>query len=169
MFNAAGPGPGLLAADVEGEPRVYVQRPPERPIWKDIEGFEPLGTPAPGNGGTLSLPMDALTRDSVILVRAQKEHQAAVNIPSSVQLQQAALILVRPDPNPALKLGVVMDDKRTTGTLEVTGGQPGVYYYVRTKPDGANLACRVTCWRLLCLASTPSRLCPRRRRLGCSS
>ncbi|WP_437316198.1 hypothetical protein [Sorangium sp. So ce385] len=137
VFGAG--GPELLAADVEGEPRVHVRRPPQRPIWEDLDGFTPVGAPVRGNGGTLRLPMSALTRDSVILVRAEKEHQAAVNVSSSVQLQNAALLLVRPDPGVALRLGVVMDGARTTGTLEVAGGQPGVFYHVRREPDGADL------------------------------
>lgn len=138
-FVFSGGGSGLLAVDVEGEPRVYVQRPPEYSIWQDIPGFEPMGAPVPGNGGTLRLPVNGLTRDSVILVRAQKEHQARVNIPSSVQLRQAALVLARPDPRPALRLGVVMAGAQTTGTIEVEGGQPGVFYEVRRDPAGASL------------------------------
>lgn len=136
MFAA---GPGRLAVDVEGAPRVFVQRPSELELWSDLEGFQLVGTPTQGNGGTLRLPVNALTRDSVILVRAQKEHQGRVKVPSSVQLQQAALLLVRPDPRPALKLGVVMAGTQTTGTLEVSGGQQGVFYEVRRDPAGAAL------------------------------
>jgi hypothetical protein len=129
----------LLAVDVAGVPSVYVESPPQQKLWEDLEGFQPVGELTQGNDGTLRLPVNALIRDSVILVRAQKEHQARVNIPSSVQLQQAALLLVRPDPRPALKLGVVMAGAQTTGTLEVAGGQPGVFYQVRSDPAGAAL------------------------------
>jgi hypothetical protein len=130
-----------LGVDVENEARVLVRRPPKHPIWHDIEGFRPIGTAAQGDGATLSLPLDALTRDSVILVQAQKQHRAAgaLSIPSSVQLAEGALILVQPDPKPPLELKVVMDGEHTTGTLDMIGGQPGVFYYVRTKPDGDDL------------------------------
>lgn len=134
VFGAG--GPGLLAVDVEGAPRVYTQRPPLRERWEDFAGFQPVGMPTQGNGGTLRLPLSALTRDSVILVRAQKEHQGRVKVPSAVQLEQAELVLTRPDPRPTLKLGVEMAGTQTTGTLEISGGQPGVFYEVRRDPAG---------------------------------
>lgn len=139
VFNAE--GSELLAVDVKDAPRVYVRRPSLLELWKDLEGFVPVGAMTPGNGGTLSLQVSEVTRDSVILVQAQKDHWARekVNIPSSVQLQQAALLLVRPAPRPALRLGVEMAGAQTTGTLEVSGGQPGVFYEVRSEPAGAPL------------------------------
>ena len=131
---------GLLAADVDGEPRVHVVRPPQPPIWEELDGFRPVGTPVSGNGGALRLPLSPLRDDAVILIRAQKEHrQDAAIIASSVQLAQAALILVRPDPRPAVEVSVVMDGGRTDGTLEITGGQAGVFYEVRRDPDGPPL------------------------------
>ncbi|HZI10645.1 MAG TPA: hypothetical protein VE153_09675 [Myxococcus sp.] len=132
VFTAG--GSELLGVDVEGAPRVHVRSPPVREVWEDLAGFERVGTPAPGNGGLLRLPVNGLKQDSVILVRAQKEHQARVNIPSSVQLEQAALLLVRPNPRPELRLGVELD-----GALEVAGGQPGVFYYVRRETTGEAL------------------------------
>ncbi len=135
VFGA--PVPGLLAADVDGAPRVYVTRPPQRPIWQDGDGFQPAGEAVQGTGGTLHLALPALRDDSVIAVRARKDHrQGAATIPSSVQLAQAALILVRPDPQPALQLAVGIDGARTTGTVDLTGGQPGVYYELRRDADG---------------------------------
>jgi hypothetical protein len=132
--------PGLLAADVDGEPRVYVVRPPQPSTWEELNGFQPVGAPVQGNGGTLRLPLSALRDDSVILIRAQKNHQlGAASIASSAQLAQAALLLVRPDPQPALEVGVVMDGGQTDGTLEITGGQAGVFYQVRRDPDGPTL------------------------------
>jgi hypothetical protein len=134
-FDAA--TPGLVSADVDGEPRVYVVRPPQHPVWQDLEGFQQLGAPVQGNGGTLRLPLSAFRQDSVIVVRARKDHrQGAATLPSSVQLTQAALLLVRPDPQPLLEVGVVMEGARTDGTLELTGGQAGVFYQVRRDPDG---------------------------------
>ena len=137
VFTAG--GTGLLGVNVEGAPRVQVTRPPQRPIWEDLGGFQPVSAPMQGNGGTLRIPVNALTRDSVVLVRAQKEHQPKELPSSSVQLQQAALLLVRPDPRRALRLGVELAGAQTTGTLEVSGGQPGVFYEVRLDPAGAPL------------------------------
>ncbi|HEX8113250.1 MAG TPA: hypothetical protein VF516_36215, partial [Kofleriaceae bacterium] len=135
VFSA--PVPGLLAADVDGAPRVYVTRPPQRPIWQDGDGFQPAGAAVQGTGGTLHLPLPALRDDSVIAVRAHKDHrQGAATLPSSVQLAQAALILVRPDPQPAIQLAVGIDGGKTTGTVDVTGSQPGVYYELRRDTDG---------------------------------
>jgi hypothetical protein len=135
VFGTTG-GLGLLGVDVAGEPRVHVQRPPQQELWENLAGFQPVGAPTPGNGGTLRLPVSALTQDSVILVRAHKEHQGRAKVPSMVQLQQAALLLTRPNPQPELKLGVEMAGAQTTGTLEVSGGQPGVFYEVRSDPAG---------------------------------
>lgn len=141
-------GPGVVGADVPGEPRVNVLRPPQRPLWEDLEGFVPVGTAVQGNGGAVSLPAGALREDSVIVVRGRKVHHfdalaepalEALTAPSSVQLESAALALVRPDPQPKLVLGVVVDGTKTTGTLEVSGGQPGVFYHARLAADGANL------------------------------
>jgi hypothetical protein len=138
VFGATS-GAGCLAVNVENVP-VHVRRAPVCDIWEDLEGFQAVGELTPGNGGTLRLPVTGLTPDSQILVRAQKDHQGRTAVlPSAVQLLQAALCLTRPNPRPELKLGVVISGAQTTGTLEVTGGQPGVFYEVRSNPAGAPL------------------------------
>ena len=137
LFNA--PAPGILSVDVPGEQRVNVLRPSQGTVWEELAGFAPCGSATPGNGGTLRLPVGALKEDSFVLVQAKKEHRAAVNITSAVQLDQAKVILVRPDVNPGLQLTVTVAGTKTDGTLAVTGGQAGVLYFVRRDPDGADL------------------------------
>lgn len=147
VVSDGGSGPDELqfvAADVDSEPRVYVLRPPWRSVWEDFEGFQPVGAPVQGNGSTLRLPVSVLHHDSVVLVRARKNHRHdAADVSSSVQLKQAAVILVRPDPNPALEINVIMDGTQTTGTLEITGGDAGVLYQLRREPDGPDLGLAV--------------------------
>jgi hypothetical protein len=133
------PAAEVLQVDVDGEPRVQVRRPPRAAVWQDMEGFAPLGHARPGKGGELELPLGALSDDSVILVRAHKDHQAAVVIRSAIQLEHVAVVLVRPDPEPALRLGVWMEGAETSGALEAMGGQPGVFYHLRSEPEGADL------------------------------
>lgn len=137
LFNA--PAPGILSVDVPGEQRVNVLRPSQGTVWEELAGFAPCGSATPGNGGTLRLPVGALKEDSFVLVQAKKEHRAAVNITSAVQLDQAKVILVRPDVNPGIQLTVMVAGTKTDGTLAVTGGQAGVLYFVRRDPDGADL------------------------------
>lgn len=135
VFGSA--DPALLGVDVPGEPRVTVIRPKDAPIWEDLPGFQEVGSRVPGNGGTIKLPVSGVQRDGVILVRAWKQHaQGPKTIASSVQLARAALLLARPDPARALVLRAAMSGGKTTGTLDVTGGQPGVYYHVRLEPSG---------------------------------
>lgn len=135
--------PGLLAADVDGAPRVYVARPPSGELWQELAGFQRVGAPVAGTGGAVRLPLAGLRQDCVILVRAEKQHAArpggGAALSSAVQLAQAALVLVRPDPRPALAVAVVMDGGHTDGDLSLTGGQPGVYYELRREVSGAPL------------------------------
>lgn len=132
--------PGLLSVVVDGAPSVFVPRPPESQDWRELPGFQPVGAPTPGDAGALRLSTGVLRDDVVILVRASKRHQGATSVvSSSVQLTRAVLVLVRPDPRPALRLGVVMGGTLTTGTLEFVGGQPGVFYQARRSPDGTEV------------------------------
>ena len=94
--------------------------------------------PQPGTGGTLACTTPALTHDNLLIVQAYKEYQAAPVVSSAIQLEQAALILVRPNPAPALRL-VPVESAATRGALQVFGGQPGVFYYFRREPERAEL------------------------------
>ncbi len=136
-------GLDVVSVPVDGKPPVQVSVDVPSEIWRTPEGFEPIGdAPVPGNGGTLVLPLRALVDDTVVLVQASKAHQrdatgAVVgSIPSAVRVRQAAVVLVRPDPARLLTLRVPIAEGRTGDTLQVSGGQPGVFYYLRPAPAG---------------------------------
>ena len=91
-----------------------------------------------GTGGRLAFTTPALTHDSLLIVQAFKAHQATPDVSSAIQLEQAAVILVRPNPAPALRL-VPVEPAATSGAFQVFDGQPGVFYYFRREPEGTEL------------------------------
>ncbi len=145
VFDGGVPTPTI---DVAGDDRtVRIQRPARPTPGQDLAGFAPVGDAVPGNGSALDLTIGAPgTDDAFLLVQATKQHQAgrlgtgSEKIASAVQLDAALALLVRPDPAPALRLEVAMAAGATTGSLGVTGGQPGVFYEFRldgqTQPIG---------------------------------
>jgi hypothetical protein len=60
-------------------------------------------------------------------------------IETTLRLNQAGVVLVRPDPAPALVLRVDMAGAQTGGRLQVRGGAPGVYYRFQPLPAGEAL------------------------------
>lgn len=106
-------------------------RKPARPVpWQVQSGYARRGESKQGNGGTLTLLIGQLHEDSVVVIQAQKSHPSKMPLQSALQLEQAVVALSRPDP--ALGLGLTLspvDD--TSGTLLVSGGQPGVFYTFR--------------------------------------
>ncbi len=135
--------PALLAVAVEGQPEVRVRPPLLGDGGAVPEGFVPLaGGPLPGTGADLRLLLPALDRDALVIVQALKDHavdagQPALGTrPSARWLGQASLLLVRPDAQRALTLRLDLADGRTGDTLQVAGGQPGVYYHFQPLPDG---------------------------------
>jgi hypothetical protein len=100
----------------------------------------PIGAAKNGDGVDLVLPIDNLKEDGLIVVRAVKEHKTRngqSTITSSIQLHQAAAILVRPGPDSAFPLRLKPKDgdaptdsglKKDT-IYQVLNGQPGVFYY----------------------------------------
>lgn len=102
----------------------------------------PAGAPNSGTGEDLALPVDSLQEDSLIVVRAVKTHRSRDGqsfIPSSIQLLQAAAILVRPGSDSVFPLRLKSKEGDTPagtglkqGTIyQVLSGQPGVFYYFR--------------------------------------
>jgi hypothetical protein len=136
VFDAGTQAPTI---DVPGDGQtVRIQRPTRTTPWQDLTGFAPVGDAVQGNGGALDLAIGAPgTDDAFLLVQATKQHQtgrlgtASEQIPSAVQLDAALALLARPNPAPALRLEVAMAAGATTGSLGVTGGQPGVFYEFR--------------------------------------
>ncbi len=101
-------------------------------------GFALQGDFQPGTGAALNLTIPAVAEDCLVIVEARKLHGSA-NTPSSVQLQQAALVLVQPDPNPKLALEATVNGTALSGAVLVSGGQAGVFYYLRIGDAGTEI------------------------------
>lgn len=141
-------GADLATVPVPGWPDVQVQKPPPTApsawrTWQTPVGYVALGDgPVPGTGGDLRLAIPSLTDDSLIIVQALKQHRVDADSPdlaiitSAVHLNQAAALLVRPDPERVLTLRVPLIGAQTGDSLQVAGGQLGVFYHFRPSPAG---------------------------------
>ncbi len=125
-------GDEVLKVAVEGQPDVQVPPPPD--LGQDPEGYRALGEWQTGNGGDLRLPIEALADDTLLIVQAAKAHWRPWT--SVVQLAQAALILVEPDPAVDLALAIPVAAASMSGRLTVRGGRPGVFYTFRRGATG---------------------------------
>ncbi|HEY4899326.1 MAG TPA: hypothetical protein VIH91_00775 [Terriglobales bacterium] len=101
-------------------------------------GFALQGDYQPGTGAALNFTIPAVTEDCLVILEARKLH-GSTNTPSSVQMQQAALVLVQPNPNPALALDAQVKGNALPGPLLVSGGQPGIFYYFRVGNAGTEI------------------------------
>jgi hypothetical protein len=127
---------------VNKQPDVRVRKPARLERWYRPEGYTPFGDgPLPGTGGDLTITAQALTDDTIVIVQASKKHQvdadATATITSEISLDQAAVVLVRPDPEHKLRLRVPVTGTKTGDTMLVLAGQPGVFYYLRRGVRGA--------------------------------
>ena len=129
------PSAPVIRVRVPGKPDVQVSEPPRSELWRTPAGFHAAGEFQVGSGGNLRFTIRDLTDDSLVIVQARKEHQATSVVPSAVQLEQAAAILVRPNPGPGLTLQALS----TPGTIQVSGGQPGVLYAFRIDASGVDV------------------------------
>lgn len=123
-------GSTLTAITVPGTSgvEVYTPRPPA--LWQAPAGSVQHGDATPGNGGVLELSVGPFQDDSIVVVQARKSHTAAgATFESAVQLEQAVVVLVRPEAVPALGLALSASADSTSGTLLVSGGQHGVFYH----------------------------------------
>ncbi|MEZ4731466.1 MAG: hypothetical protein R3E79_30480 [Caldilineaceae bacterium] len=146
FIHQPAPDKAVMRVSVSDAAPVQVANPASDAIWNGV-GYTAVGEPQAGSDGELRFPLPALTTDALLLVGVEKAHlaqaaqaeQPARQVASRLQLTQAALVLVRPDPAPPLRLQVWLTDAGTTGELLVTDGQPGVFYAFRLAPDGAEL------------------------------
>ncbi len=136
-------GTDRVVVEVAGKDPVQVRKPAPSDGWALPDGYRPLGdTPLPGTGGDLVVPLPALTADSIVIVQTLKAHRVvdddprSATIVSSLRLDAAAVVLVRPDPARALTLRLALADGRTGDTMRVEGGEPGVCYAFRSEPAG---------------------------------
>ncbi len=111
--------------DFEAMSSYWVEHPPT-----DLNS---LGDSKTGNGSDLSLIINNLTEDSLIVIRTTKTDNK-----SSIPLTQVAAIPVRPGDNSSYPLhlsakGVAVSANgfHKGDVYSVTNGQPGVYYYFR--------------------------------------
>jgi hypothetical protein len=105
--------------------------------------FTPLSPPQVGNSNTLSFDLGPSSGDTTWLALASKTHRLdPLDGPtpafgtSTVQLEQAVVLLVRPDPAVQLTL-VRWQQDATSGLWQLQGGEPGVYYLFSS--DGSPL------------------------------
>ncbi len=146
-FVHGAPGNRRVAVvPVPGEEPVQVIDPLRPGPWQIPDGFLPVSDePAAGNGGDLDVRLPTCAEDTLVVVQASKAHwrdrRGDVALPmSAIRLSSAAVILVRPDPSRPLALRVPVAGAELAGSVEVTGGQPGVMYEVREKGTGTPLA-----------------------------
>jgi hypothetical protein len=139
--QGATPGPGIAAVKVDGQPDALVLLPPLPAAGGDLPGSAPIGAEQAGTGADLVFALPPVAEDTVVAVQARKQHQTADGpVISAVWLAQTAVVLARPDPNAEPRLLVTVQDGKTTGTLDVIGGQPGVFYTPSITPPAAPIA-----------------------------
>ena len=135
----------FIKVSVPDKPVVQIRRPPRASLWELPEEFREISSFQAGTGGDLPFILPALTQESVIVIRAQKQHKATLDpedsqtIPSSVQLSETMAILVRPNPDHPIRLRTEISGTTTGEVLEVFDGQPGVFYSFKLAPDGTEI------------------------------
>jgi len=127
--------PPAVTIDVAAGPNVArVLRPPGPGPWEQLARFSPWGPAVAGNGGELVFDTGALDADSVLVVKASKQHATGPLsapgelLPSAIQLDRALALLVRPDHLRRLQLTATIRGGMTTGPVLFQNGQPGVFY-----------------------------------------
>jgi hypothetical protein len=142
-FVFATPSDPTIDLDVGG--RTVRVRDPQLPLrWPPASNLAAVGAEVSGTGGTVELPLEQHVEDTLWVVQASKLHRRDLlkappdpllpPIRSAVRLDKLHVQLVRPDPNPTLRLRVELQAGATVGPLLVEGGQPGVFY--RLQPSG---------------------------------
>jgi hypothetical protein len=133
-------GSTLTAITVPGTSGVEVFTPRPPALWQAPAGSVQHGDAMPGNGGVLELGVGPLQDDSIVVVQARKIHTAAgAPLETAVQLEQAVVVLVRPESVPALDLALSASADGISGTLLVSGGQPGVFYHFYRSNEASEL------------------------------
>lgn len=130
------PGPPPLPVPTpDGE--VKVLTPPPTAAWDVLPGYEQVGDPVLGTGAAVSLPVPDLRADTIFVVEARKDHgPGAGGLTSAERLSQPAVVLVRPDPEPRLRLAARIVGGKLT-ELSALSGQAGVFYLlVAAEPIG---------------------------------
>jgi hypothetical protein len=132
--------PGQVAVAVPNEPAIGVVVGDHGGQLAPPAGFQPVGEPVAPGAGALRLELGPASGDLAIVVVAEKTH-ASPRGPrtSQVVLRSLLPLLVEPDRARRLTLRARMTGNRSDGQLEVSGGEPGVFYALRTAPEAPDL------------------------------
>lgn len=143
VFGGAG-GVAVTAVTVAAGGVVQVREPDRGDVWVVPDGYQAIGdADIQGTDADLAIALPGLTEDSMAIVRATKAHRLGSTpgddrlVSSSVRLDAAAVILVRPDPLRPLSLWVPVAGDRIVGDVQVRNGQPGVMYELLDPRTGA--------------------------------
>ncbi len=113
------------------ETGVFVQAPERTTGGGDPAGFELVGSFAAA-GPKLSIASGSLTEDSIFIVLATK-----IDNHERLQLDQAVVVLARPDPGPLVGVGQSPLAAGAEGIVTVSGTQQGVRYQLLRDSDGS--------------------------------
>lgn len=140
VFDGFDPGKHLRQA-VPGHEDVLLSKPERKETWLSPPGgYRPASDWKNGNGGPLSIPLDGMKTNSLVIVQAGKQHREGdKTIPSSLQLKQAAILLGGPDPAIPLNFHMPAKEIGSKRSIRVSGGQRGVFYHFRTAEDGEEI------------------------------
>jgi hypothetical protein len=135
-----------ITINADGRTIVVVRPPKPVDAWEDVPGFAAVGERVQGTGAQLELAIaPPATEDTYFLVKATKLHESgplgteSEVIESHVQLDDALALLVRPDAAQALRLEATFSADKIA-SLELSGGQPGVFYELRTAGNTTAIA-----------------------------
>ncbi len=128
----------VLTVSVPNASPVYVLSPPCPATWQSPANVVQQ-VQADGTDGDLLLTFPNVQTDSVVVVQASKSHAAGSHFSSTLQVTQPTVILVRPSAVPTLQATLTSAADGASGSLSVSGGEPGVFYFFRLQESSAVL------------------------------
>jgi hypothetical protein len=104
---------------------VFIQAPPKLTDWNDPAGFALVDT-FKESSGSVSVDTGKLLEDTVFIIQAVK-----IENREQLQLNQAAVVLVRPDQSPVVDVQKEAVEAGESGVVTVKKTQKGVAYQLR--------------------------------------
>ncbi len=139
FVHGSAPEESVIKTPVENQPDVQVEKPARTDVWSKND-FTAAGEPKQGNDGDLRLSLPDLQADHLVIVKASKDHDSGgAVISSALQLEQAVVVLVRPNPMPSLRLETEIVDGKTGGQLHIFDGDPGIFYQFSAAPENKKI------------------------------
>jgi hypothetical protein len=133
VFGEAADATTLVDARVTGN--LVTIAAPEQPTTTESRAGLTLGGPlhAANNGVEATLAPASHVQHVALFIEAVKQHwtgplQTGELLPSAVDVQPALGLVIQPNPSPALELWVHFESDAPAPSLQVIGGQPGVFY-----------------------------------------